>query len=96
MKSGKYNAKAIAKLANLQLNQTDLLYVDNQLTVSLDYLQSIQKLPTKNVEPTSQVTGLENVFREDVIEPSLSQEEALKNAPRTHNGYIVVDAVFGE
>jgi len=51
---------------------------------------------TAQVEETSQVTGMENVFREDEIKPSLSQDEVLANAPRKYKGYFVVEAIFEE
>jgi len=43
-----------------------------------------------------QVTGLENATREDEVqeERMFTQEEALRNAPRTHNGYFVVDQIL--
>jgi aspartyl-tRNA(Asn)/glutamyl-tRNA(Gln) amidotransferase subunit C len=43
---------------------------------------------TDGVEPTYRVVDLVNIFREDVARKSLSQEEALKNAPRRENGYF--------
>jgi aspartyl-tRNA(Asn)/glutamyl-tRNA(Gln) amidotransferase subunit C len=43
---------------------------------------------TENIEPTHHVIGLTNVFREDVADVSLSQEEVLKNAPKHDKGFI--------
>lgn len=94
MKSNKFDASAVARLANLTLTDEQLIELGNQLTVSLEYVGKLQELSTSGVMPTSQVTGLENVFREDEIIPSLSQEDALRNASRVHNGYFVVDAIF--
>ncbi|MBI5620037.1 Asp-tRNA(Asn)/Glu-tRNA(Gln) amidotransferase GatCAB subunit C, partial [Candidatus Gottesmanbacteria bacterium] len=56
----------------------------------------IQTLDTSNVPETSQVTGSENVFRDDEVDAGriLTQEEALSNAKRTHNGFFVVKSVF--
>lgn len=96
MKSNKYNARVVAKLANLPINEKDFVDLEKQLTVSLDYVRSVQKQPAAGVDPTSQVTDLEDIFREDVVEPSLSQEEALKNSPNVHNGFFVVTAIFTE
>lgn len=96
VKSDKYNAGVVAKLANLSLSDKDLVYLGNQLTISLNYVSKVQAQPTAHVEPTSQVTGLENIFRDDIVEPSLSQEEALKNAPHIYNGFFVVKAIFTE
>ena len=54
------------------------------------------KVDVKGVEPTHQVTGMENVLREDKVieENTLFQEEALKNAKRKHDGYFVVDQIL--
>ena len=67
-----------------------------QVGVTVAYVSKLQELPTDGVIETSQVTGLENVMREDVVDESrmFSQVEALKNATHTHNGFFVVDAVL--
>lgn len=90
--------KHIAKLAKLKLSDSQIAQLTPQLTAVLDYVSKIQSLDTKGVTETSQVTGLENVFREDVVDKNqmLSQEEALSNAQRSHKGYFVVDAIFEE
>lgn len=87
--------KHIAKLAKLELNQDDLNKFQKQLSDILDFVDKLSEMKTTNVEPTSQVTGLKNIFRQDIITPSLSQKEALANAPRQHQGHFVVKAIFG-
>ncbi len=86
----------IAKLANLfiDVGQQDLFA--SQLTAILAFVSKLQEVSTQNTEPTAQVTGLVNVYREDVIDESriLTQEEALANAKATHNGFFVVPAVL--
>ena len=88
----------IAKLAKLPLTDEQIEELRKQVGVTVDYVSQIQQLETGNSEETSQVTGLENVFREDVIDSkrTFTQEQALANAKRTHNGFFVVDAVFQE
>ena len=54
----------------------------------LDYFHQLDELDTEDVEPTYRVVDLTNVFREDVVCESMSQEESLRNAPRTENGYF--------
>lgn len=86
----------IAKLANLFIagDQHDLFA--SQLTAILTFVSGLQEIPTKNIEPTAQVTGLVNVYREDVVDASriLTQAQALLNAKKTHNGYFVVPSVW--
>lgn len=54
----------------------------------LDYFHQLDELDTEDVEPTYRVVDLTNVFREDVVRESISQEESLRNAPRRENGYF--------
>ena len=88
--------KHLAKLANLKLSSSQIEEILPSLSVFLNYVSKIQSLDTKNIEETSQVTGQENVFREDEIDASrmLIQDEALSNSKNKHNGYFVVNAIF--
>ena len=62
----------------------------------LKFVSKLQKIDTKDIKPTSQVTGLTNVLREDEIENTrmFSQEQALSAAPDTYNGFIKVPYVW--
>lgn len=84
----------VAKLANLTLFPAEKQIFEKQLSSVLAYISKLNEVDTKNVEPTGQITGLVNVIREDETAPSMPQEDALKNAPRTHNGFFEVDAIF--
>lgn len=84
----------VAKLANLPLNDEEKKKFASQLSSVLDYVAQLDKVNAKNVEATSQVTGLENVTRKDEPSPSLSQEEVLKNTKSKHNGTFRVKAIF--
>lgn len=68
-----YNMKIdvvkVAKLANLPLTSAEEKKFGKQLASILDYMEVLNKVDTSNVEPTSQVTGLKNVMREDETEP---------------------------
>jgi len=86
--------KHVAKLANLSLTEKEIKKFLPQLSSILDYVSKLQEVNTDNVEPTSQVTGLENVFREDKIRPSLSEEETLSNTKKKYNHYFKVKAIF--
>ena len=84
----------IAKLANLPLTDSEKKKFEKQLSETLDYVKQLDEIDTKNVEPTSQVTGLENVLREDEVKPSFSQADALKNAKSTYKGFFKVKAIL--
>ena len=86
----------VAKLASLPLTSEEEEKFSKELSETLDYVNQLESIDTSGVEPTSQVTGLENITREDVALPSLTQEQALQNAKSTHKGYIKVKAILGE
>ena len=88
----------LAKLANLSLNEEQIKKLADSVSSILSYVSQLQSLNTANIEETSQVTGQENVFREDVVDKNrmLTQEEALSNAKDKHNGYFMVKAIFEE
>jgi aspartyl-tRNA(Asn)/glutamyl-tRNA(Gln) amidotransferase subunit C len=92
----KIDVKHVAKLANIPLNPEEEKKFEKQLSEILNYVEKLKEVDTKNVETTSQVTGLENVTREDETKPSLTQEEALSNTKNKYNGFIKVKVILGE
>lgn len=92
----KINIDHIAKLASLPLTDEEKEKFGKQLSSILDYFEKLNQVDTSKVEPTSQVTNLENVFKDDETKPSLSQEDALKNTNSKHNGFFKVKAILGE
>lgn len=90
--------KHLVKLAKLKLSEDQLQKLAPSFKVFLDYVSKIKSLDTKNFRETSQVTGRENVFRDDVVDEKrmLTQDEALSNAKRKHQGFFLVDALFNE
>lgn len=84
----------VAKLANLPLTEEEKKKFETQLSSILEYIEKLNEVDTKGIEPTSQVTGLENVTREDIATESLSQEEALSNTTAKHNGLFKVPAIL--
>lgn len=90
----KIDVPHVAKLANLPLTDEETAKFEKQLSAVLDYVKKLDEVDVSNIEPTSQVTGLENVSREDKSQPSLTQDEALSNAKAKHNGLFVVKGIF--
>jgi aspartyl-tRNA(Asn)/glutamyl-tRNA(Gln) amidotransferase subunit C len=86
----------VAKLANLLLKHGEKEKFEKQLSEILSYIKKLKEVDVKNVETTSQVTGLENVTRQDEAQPSLSQEQALSNTKSKHNGFFRIKAVLEE
>lgn len=71
----------VAKLAQLALGPDEMKQFSEQLSNILTYVEQLNKLDTSKITPTSHVIPLSNVFREDVVTPSLAMEEAIGNAP---------------
>jgi len=92
----KIDVAHVAKLANLPLKPEEEKKLEKQLSEILTYVEKLKEVDTKNVETTSQVTGLENITRNDEAIPSLTQEEALSNVKSQHNGFIKVKAILAE
>ncbi len=85
---------SLTKQANVFLTEDEAIGIKNQLSEALNAVSILEQLPTNKVGKTSSASGLSNVFREDIVQPSFSQEEALSNANLSHDGYFVATAVF--
>lgn len=92
----KIDVKKVAQLANLKIEASEISKFEKQLSDVLEHIAKLNELDTKSVEPTSQVTGLENILREDKEKESFTQEQALSNADSTHNGYFKVKGIFDD
>ena len=90
----KIDVKHIAKLAELPLKDDEVKKLEEQLESTLEYIDQLNEVDTKNIEPTSQVTGLENIMREDIATESLTQEQATSNSSATHNGLFKVKGIL--
>lgn len=84
MKITMQEVEHVARLARLELNEKEKEKMRAQLDSILSYIDKLNELDTSGIEPTSHVLPLTNVFREDEVRPSLSQEGALANAPDRH------------
>ena len=93
----KKDIEHVAKLANISITQKEHEKYSKELSEVINYNMShLEKINTKNVKPTAHATGETSITRRDETEPGLSQEDALKNAPNTHNKFFKVDHIFGE
>ena len=81
------------KLARIELTPEEEQRLAPQLGEVLQYVEKLNELDVSGVEPTAHATPLSNVMREDEPCESLSQEEALRNAPKTANGLFVVPKI---
>lgn len=86
----------IAKLANLHLDEKNIEKFRSQLSETLKYVENLDELDTKDVEPTSHSTNVTNVYFEDGEKNTrqFTQEEALKNGKNTKDNMFVVPRVI--
>lgn len=86
----------VAKLAKLELTKEEIEKYKKQLSSVLDHFKELNEVDTKNVEPTSQTTGLQNVTRKDEIAVNevLVIDDVLSGTEKTKNGYFVVPAIL--
>jgi len=94
MKITKKEVEYVARLARLSLSEAEKEKMTAQLDSILEYMDTLNKLDTKNVAATSHVLPLNNVWREDTVKPSLSREEMLANAPEQAEGFFKVKKVI--
>ena len=81
MKISKEEIEHIAVLARLSLSGEEKELFGSQLSSILDYMEKLNELDTKGIEPTSHVLSLSNVMRDDIPRLSIPKEDALMNAP---------------
>ena len=78
----------ISWLASIKISDEEKDEFVEQFNSILEYFHQLDEVETDGIEPTYRVVDLANIFRDDEASKSLSQEEALKNAPRRENGYF--------
>ena len=88
-------ARGVAKLARLAIDDAHLQRLTTQLESILEYVEKIGRVDTSHVDPIAHALPLHNVLREDVIEPSLPLEKVLQNAPQTDGPFFKVPKVLG-
>lgn len=87
--------KKLAILSALSISDEEAVRLQSELQNILGFVEQLNSIDTTGVEPTYQVTGLENVWRDDeLIDYGLSREALLKNAPDSQNGQIKVKRVL--
>ena len=83
----------VANLARLVFDEEEKEKLAQQLAGILDYIEQLNELDTESVDPTSHAIPVKNVVRPDVVSPSLTQDEALANAPSNVDGLFEVPKI---
>lgn len=92
----KINVEHVAKLARLGLTEQEKDKFAKDLSAILDFIGQLSEVDVDKVEPTAQVTGLNNVWRTDesIKRDKKSRERLLANTPEKKDNYIKVKEVF--
>ncbi|HOB05783.1 MAG TPA: Asp-tRNA(Asn)/Glu-tRNA(Gln) amidotransferase subunit GatC [Propionibacteriaceae bacterium] len=91
-----HDVARLAALARIDLSQAELEQLAPQLDVILESVASVSEVAGADVRPTSHALPLVNVFRDDVVTPSLPVELALAMAPAQDQGRFRVPRILGE
>ncbi len=86
--------KHLATLSAISLSDDEIEQIRPDIEKIVEYINQLQEIDTSGVEPTYQVTGLTNVWREDDIEPSISSQKLVGLAAAHNNNSIEVPKVL--
>jgi aspartyl-tRNA(Asn)/glutamyl-tRNA(Gln) amidotransferase subunit C len=86
----------LAHLARLELTDAEVEVYVGQLSGILDSVAEVSRVATPDIVPTTHAVPLSNVYRDDVIVPGLTHDEALDQAPAQAEGRFRVPQILGE
>jgi aspartyl-tRNA(Asn)/glutamyl-tRNA(Gln) amidotransferase subunit C len=93
MSNGDLDVKYVAHLARLALTPEEEQRIGAQLGNILGHIEKLKEVDVSGVEPTAHAFPLVNVTRTDEVRPSISNEDALRNAPARANGLFIVPKI---
>ncbi|MFC1510651.1 Asp-tRNA(Asn)/Glu-tRNA(Gln) amidotransferase subunit GatC [Candidatus Omnitrophota bacterium] len=88
------DVKYVADLARMHLKDDEIQGLTKDLGDILGYINKLESLDITDIPPTSHAMPIKNVFREDVVTPSLGQEKATNIAIEKHNGAFKVPKII--
>jgi aspartyl-tRNA(Asn)/glutamyl-tRNA(Gln) amidotransferase subunit C len=95
MKITKEEVVYVANLARLDLDDASIEKFAGQIGTILEYVDTLKRVDTTGVRPTSHAISLNNAFREDTPQEHLDRDMALANAPEKEDGNFLVPKVIG-
>ena len=93
MSDSEFDIKYVANLARIALTPEEKARLGSQLGDILGYVKKLEELDISDVEPMAHAVPLDNVLRADEVQPSISNDEALANAPKAAKGLFVVPKI---
>jgi aspartyl-tRNA(Asn)/glutamyl-tRNA(Gln) amidotransferase subunit C len=88
-----FNVKYVAHLARLSLSAEEEQKLGAQLNNIIGFVEQLKSVDVSSVEPTAHAVPTVNVTRADEVRPSISHEDALRNAPKQSNGLFIVPKI---
>ncbi len=85
--------KYVANLAKLYVDEAEAEKLTGEMESIINFADMLAEIDTNSVAPTNHAMKVQNVFREDIVESSYSQEDILKNAPSQEGGCYLVPKV---
>lgn len=96
MKIDKKLISDLAKLAKLDFDDKSSLDMQDDLKKIIGFVDKLSEINTDNIEPLVYLSEELNVMRDDMEVQNLSQENALKNAPKKDSDYILVPKILNK
>jgi aspartyl-tRNA(Asn)/glutamyl-tRNA(Gln) amidotransferase subunit C len=93
VKITKEQVEHVANLARLNLTEEEKEEMISDMGVIIEFADRINELNIEDITPTAHVIPINNVFREDIVQPSFSRDELLKNAPNKEDGCFSVPRI---
>ncbi len=92
------SVKHIANLAHIPVTAVEEQKLAAGFSATLEVVDQLKSVNVTQIEPTHQVTGMENIWRDDVAtsDYTFTQAQALQNSPQTHQGYFVVPRLIDQ
>jgi len=94
MRITKDTVKYVADLARIELAEKEIDHFTGQLDRILEYVHKLKKLDTSNLEPTSHVLDMKNVYREDEVKASLPVSDVVKNTASKQDNLFKVKKII--
>jgi len=88
--------KHVAKLSRLDLSLSEIKKFKKQLSSVVDFIRQLSEVDTSNFEPTSQTTGLSNIWRDDEVSHGFSEKDVFFSTNNQYAGYFKVKALLSE
>ena len=93
---GRDDVARLAYLARIQLTEEEIARFAGEFDSIMNAVASVSEVATEDVPATSHPIAMTNVFREDVVANTLTQEQALAAAPEAQDGRFAVPQILGE